>query len=371
MKKKKKIKVALLGVGNCASSFVQGVCFYSQSPNLSGAITPSILGLSAADIEFVAAIDVDKRKVGHPLNRAIYANPNNTIDLCPKALVKKNVPSKVIVHMGRILDGVSEEMIEQNAFLPSKQHREATEKEIVSILKTADVLVNYLPVGSQEATEFYMTCALKAGTSVVNAIPVFIASNPIWEKRFKKEKLAIIGDDIKSQLGATILHRAITSLCLQRGIEIQDTYQLNVGGNTDFLNMKVQSRLLSKKRSKTAAVQSTQDENIRDIHIGPSDHVPYLHDRKICYINLNGAGFAGAPIEIEVKLSVVDSPNSAGVILDAVRLCYLAQQAGVYGSIDPVSAFYMKHPRKQSKNDETASKELKKFMDLISLRLKR
>ncbi len=349
-----KIKVALIGVGNCASSIVQGVAYCAAEKTDSVGLMHWRLGpYEPTDIEFVLAYDIDERKIGRDLAEAIFAEPNCTAVFCA------DVPkSGVDVRMGCVLDGVADHMDEMPAnrsFVRSKAP-EATKAEVVAALKAskADVMVNFLPVGSQKAVEFYMECALEAGVGVVNCMPVFIASDPEWEARFKAAKIPIIGDDIKAQLGATIVHRTLSNLFRQRGVRLDRTYQLNTGGNTDFLNMIDRSRLSSKKISKTEAVQSVMAERLsnENIHVGPSDYVPWLNDNKLCFLRIEGSLFGGVPMNIEVRLSVEDSPNSAGVVVDAIRCCKLALDRGEGGMLVGPSAYFCKHPPIQYTDDE-------------------
>jgi myo-inositol-1-phosphate synthase len=341
-------------VGNCASSLVQGVSYYSTAnQNGSGLMHVEIGGSAVSDIDFVLAYDIDRRKVGVDLAEAIFAKPNCTAVFC------RDVPKTgVTVKMGPVLDGVAPHMDKisaDRAFLVADAPQ-ATKDEVVKALKAAraEVLVNFLPVGSEEATAFYMECALAAGVGVVNCIPVFIASDPTWERRFRDRNLPIVGDDIKAQLGATIVHRTLTNLFRQRGVHMDRTYQLNTGGNTDFLNMTDRNRLASKKTSKTEAVQSVLDERLEDenIHVGPSDYVPWLNDNKLCFLRLEGALFGGVPMNIEVRLSVEDSPNSAGVVVDAIRCCKLALDRGEGGAVVGPSAYFCKHPPHQFTDDD-------------------
>ena len=361
-----KIRVAIIGVGNCASSLVQGVAYYrAANDNAAGVMHWDIGGYEPTDVEFVLAYDVDKRKVGVDLAQAIFAKPNCTA-------VFAEVPAVgVAVKMGRTLDGVADHM----AAMPADRSfvkadaEEADRAAVVSALKSTrtDVLINFLPVGSEDATRFYMECALEAGVGVVNCMPVFIASDPDWEARFKARGLPIVGDDIKAQFGATIVHRALTNLMRQRGVRMDRTYQLNTGGNTDFLNMMDRSRLLSKKISKTEAVQSVMAERLADenIHVGPSDYVPWLNDNKLCFLRLEGALFGNVPLNIEVRLSVEDSPNSAGVVIDALRCCKLALDRGDGGALIGPSAFFCKHPPQQFTDDE-ASQMVEIFIEAQS-----
>ncbi len=341
-----KIRIAIVGVGNCASSLVQGMEYYR---GINGGSPESGLGLMhfrigpyrPQDIEVVAAFDIDKRKVGKPLGEAVFACPN-----CTKGIVGK-VKSGVAVLMGNRLDSVSDHMDsypDMKTFLPAN-------RKPVNVAKTlkesgAEVVVSYLPVGSEEATRWYAGQAIKAGAGFINCIPVFIASDKVWSKRFEESGLPIIGDDIKSQIGATIIHRALTNLFKERGVKLDKTYQLNVGGNTDFMNMLNRTRLKSKKISKTAAVQSQLEKPLdsQDIHIGPSDYIPWLNDNKVCFIRMEARIFGNIPIDLELRLSVEDSPNSAGVVIDAIRCMKLALQRKLKGALISPSAYFMKHP---------------------------
>ncbi|HEY5070468.1 MAG TPA: inositol-3-phosphate synthase [Caulobacteraceae bacterium] len=348
-----KIRAALVGVGNCASSLVQGVAYYrAANDNGVGLMHWNLGGYEPSDVEFVLAFDIDERKVGADLAKAIFAKPNCTA-------VFAEVPvSGVKVRMGAVLDGVAEHMEQMPAdrSFVRAEDGEPTAAQVVEALRLAraDVLVNFLPVGSEQATRFYMECALEAGVGVVNCMPVFIASDPKWERRFKDKGLPIVGDDIKAQFGATIVHRALTNLMRQRGVRMDRTYQLNTGGNTDFLNMMDRGRLASKKVSKTEAVQAVMAQRLADenIHVGPSDYVPWLNDNKLCFLRLEGALFGNVPMNIEVRLSVEDSPNSAGVVIDAIRCCKLAMDRGTGGALIGPSAFFCKHPPEQFTDDE-------------------
>ena len=346
----KKIKVAIAGVGNCASALVQGVEYYRTNRNaeLDGVMRQNIGGYSCSDIEFVAAFDIDRRKVGHALEEAIFAKPN-----CTRIFQSALPVSNVIVQAGPQLDGVAAHMADysdEEAFRPT----DLAPTDITVALKAsgADVLLCYLPVGSEEAVKHYAQACLDAGVALVNCVPVFIASNPEWAKKFTDAGLTIIGDDIKSQVGATIVHRSLARLFADRGVSLQRTYQLNTGGNTDFLNMLERHRLKSKKFSKTESVQSQLDERLdtKNIHIGPSDYVPWQQDNKIAFIRMEGRGFGGAPVEIELRLSVEDSSNSAGVVIDAIRCCKVAQERGVAGPLLGPSAYYMKTPPRQMRD---------------------
>jgi len=340
----KKVKVAIVGVGNCASSLVQGIYYYrnKSEEEISGLMHYDIGGYKPWDIEVVAAFDIDARKVGKDVSKAIFEKPNCTTVFCP------DVPEMgVEVQMGPVMDGFAEHMKDY----PEDQRFVPADKEPVDVVKVlresgAEVVVNYLPVGSEEATRFYAQCALEAGCAFVNCIPVFIASDEEWAKRFKERGLPIVGDDIKSQVGATITHRVLATLMSDRGVRIDRTYQLNFGGNTDFLNMLERKRLKTKKVSKTEAVRSLLSYPIEsdNIHIGPSDYVPWLKDNKIAYIRLEGRLFGDVPMYIELKLSVEDSPNSAGSAIDAIRCAKLALDRGVAGPLYSISAYTMKHP---------------------------
>ena len=350
-----KIKIAIAGVGNCSSSLVQGINYYKDkdSREAIGLMHWDIGGYKPYDIEVVAAFDIDKRKVGKDVSEAIFSPPN-----CTKVFCEDIPMTGVKVQMGRILDGFAEHMKnypDQNTFVLAEE-KEATQEDIIRTLKEsgADILVNYMPVGSENAARFYAECALKAGIAFINNMPVFIASNPEWAEKFKEKNIPIIGDDIKSQLGATITHRVLTNLFKNRGVKLDRTYQLNTGGNTDFLNMLDRYRLSSKKESKTEAVQSMLAERLADenIHVGPSDYVPWQKDNKICFIRMEGRLFGDVPMNLELRLSVEDSPNSAGVVIDAIRCCKLALDRGKGGVLYSPSSYFMKHPPKQFADDE-------------------
>jgi len=357
------INIAIVGVGNCASSLVQGLSHYRDGANDTvGLMHWDLGGYRPSDIRVVAAWDVDARKVGHDVADAIFAKPNCTAIFCESI-----EPTGTKVQMGRILDGVADHMedyADDRTFVVAKE-REATKDEVVAALRAAkvDVLMNYLPVGSQEASEFYAECAIEAGVAFVNNIPVFIASNPEWAQRFIDAGVPIIGDDIKAQLGATIVHRVLTDLFAKRGVKLERTYQLNTGGNTDFLNMSNHRRLASKKVSKTEAVQSVAAERLEDenVHIGPSDYVPWQNDNKVCFLRMEGAMFGGVPMNLELRLSVEDSPNSAGVAIDMIRCAKIAKDRGIAGPIDAASAYFCKHPRTQM-TDDIAQQEVLKFI---------
>ncbi|MES3090255.1 inositol-3-phosphate synthase [Sphingomonas aerolata] len=357
------IRIAVVGIGNCASSLVQGLEHYREGANDQvGLMHFDMGGYKPSDIKVVAAWDVDRRKVGKDVAEAIFAKPNCTAVFAP------NVgPTGTIVKMGKKLDGVADHMSDfkdDRTFLLADA-AEPTREQVIADLKAsgADVLMNYLPVGSQEATEFYADCAIEAGVAFVNNIPVFIASNPVWAKKFEDAGVAIIGDDIKAQLGATIVHRVLTDLFAKRGVKLDRTYQLNTGGNTDFLNMSNHRRLESKKISKTEAVQSVAAERMDDdnVHIGPSDYVPWQNDNKVCFLRMEGQLFGGVPMNLELRLSVEDSPNSAGVAIDMIRCAKIAKDRGIAGVIDPASAYFCKHPRTQM-TDDLAQIEVERFI---------
>ncbi|CAN5495193.1 inositol-3-phosphate synthase [soil metagenome] len=347
------IKVAIVGIGNCASSLVQGLAHYKEGSNDHiGLMHWDMGGYKPSDIKVVAAWDVDKRKVGEDVSTAIFAKPNCTAIFCA------DVPaSGTTVKMGMILDGVAEHMqdyVDDRTFIVADLP-EATKAEVVATLREsgADVLMNYLPVGSQKATEFYAECAIEAGVAFVNNIPVFIASDPVWAKKFTDAGVPIVGDDIKAQIGATIVHRVLTDLFAKRGVKLDRTYQLNTGGNTDFLNMSNVNRLKSKKISKTEAVQSVAAERLDDenVHIGPSDYVPWQNDNNVCFLRMEGQMFGGVPMNLELRLSVEDSPNSAGVAIDMIRCAKMAKDRGHGGPVDGASAYFCKHPPVQTTDD--------------------
>jgi len=341
-----KVRVAIVGVGNCASSLVQGRYYYENAKEteaVPGLMHVNLGGYHVRDIEFVAAFDIDKNKVGKDLSEAIYQKPNNTI-------VFQQVPHLgVTVDRGMTHDGLGKYLsrIIEKAPGPTA--------DIVGILREreVDVMVSYLPVGSEEATKWYAEQALRAGVGLVNAIPVFIGREPYWQRRFAEQGLPIIGDDIKSQVGATISHRVLTRLFMDRGVRLDRTYQLNFGGNTDFLNMLERERLESKKISKTNAVTSMLDYDIDpdNVHVGPSDHVPWLLDRKYCYIVMEGTTYGDVPLKVELKLEVWDSPNSAGVITDAIRCLKLGLDRGLKGTLVAPSSYFMKSPPIQIHDD--------------------
>ena len=341
------INVAIIGVGNCASSLVQGVHYYKDTKEdefVPGLMHVDLGGYHISDINFVAAFDIDKNKVGKDLAQAIFVKPNNTIKFC-------DVPKTGIrVERGMTHDGLGKYLSKIITKAPGST------ANIVDILNKTetDVVINYLPVGSEEATKWYVEQILTAGCGFINCIPVFIAREPYWQNRFAEHRLPLIGDDIKSQVGATITHRLLTRLFRDRGVKLERTYQLNFGGNTDFYNMLERERLESKKISKTNAVTSQLDYVIDpdNIYVGPSDYVPWLADRKFCYLKMEGRTFGDVPLNIELKMEVWDSPNSAGVVIDAIRCCKLAMDRGLSGTIVGPSAYFMKSPPIQYSDDE-------------------
>lgn len=351
------IRIGIIGVGNCCSALIQGIEYYKEEMDKDaiGLMHWDIEGFKPYDIKPVCAFDIDERKVGKDLSEAIFSEPN-----CCE-IIQENIPHQgVEVKMGKILDGFPNHMDyheDKYSFVLSDQE-EATKEEIIQGIKDSrcDLVINYLPVGSEKAVRFYAECALEAKVGFINCMPVFIASDPKWAQKFEDLNLPIIGDDIKSQIGATIVHRVLTNLFKNRGVKLDRTYQLNTGGNTDFLNMLDRSRLQSKKTSKTEAVQSQlggqfrlKDENI---HIGPSDWVPWQKDNKICFIRMEGRIFGNVPIDLELRLSVQDSHNSAGVVIDAIRCMKLALERGEGGILYGPSAFFMKHPPQQLTDDQ-------------------
>ncbi len=356
-----KVRVAIIGVGNCASAFVQGVHYYRNADpdaRVPGLMHVDLGGYHIRDIEFTAAFDIDSTKVGKDLGQAIWAGQNNTIKF---AKGKQAVPSKlgVPVHRGMTHDGLGKYLKEKIKKAPGET------ADIVKILRDThtDVVVSYLPVGSEDATKWYVEQVLEAGCGFVNCIPVFIAREDYWDKRFKKAGLPVVGDDIKSQVGATIVHRTLARLFADRGVEIERTSQLNVGGNMDFYNMLERERLESKKISKTNAVTSIMDHELpaSDIHVGPSDYVPWLTDRKWAHIRVEGQAFGDVPLNVELKLEVWDSPNSAGIVIDAVRCCKLALNHGLGGQLDGPSSYLMKSPHNQ-RPDDLARRDTEAFI---------
>jgi myo-inositol-1-phosphate synthase len=353
--KRTDINVAVVGVGNCASSLIQGIAHYQNggANEQIGLMHWDVGGYRPEDIHIVAAWDVDERKVGRDVSEAIFAKPNCTTVFCDHV-----PPSGTIVRMGPRLDGIAEHMDghdDDRTFRPA-DGPEPARQDVVEALREsrADVLINYLPVGSQLATEFYAECALEARVAFVNCIPVFIGSDETWAKRFEKAGVPVIGDDIKSQLGATIVHRVLTDLFKKRGVKLDRTYQLNTGGNTDFLNMLNRHRLESKKISKTEAVQSVAQHRLdpENIHVGPSDYVPWQNDNKVCFLRMEGQLFGGVPMNLEMRLSVEDSPNSAGVAIDLIRCARLAKDRGLAGPVKPAAAYFCKHPLDQMTDDD-------------------
>jgi myo-inositol-1-phosphate synthase len=342
-----KVNVAIIGVGNCASSLVQGIYYYKKAEEnefVPGLMHVDLGGYHIGDINFVAAFDIDKNKVGKDLARAIFTRPNNTFKFC-------EVPTTgVKVQRGMTHDGLGLYLSQIIEKAPGPT------ADIVKTLKETqtDVVINYLPVGSEEATKWYVEQVLTAGCGFINCIPVFIAREKYWQQRFEQRGLPVIGDDIKSQVGATIVHRVLTRLFGDRGVRLERTYQLNFGGNTDFYNMLERARLESKKISKTTAVTSQLDYELDpdNIHVGPSDYVPWLADRKFCHIRMEGRTFGDVPLNLELKLEVWDSPNSAGVVIDAIRCCKLALDRGLKGALVAPSAYFMKSPPVQYTDDQ-------------------
>ena len=345
-----KVRVAIIGVGNCAASLVQGVHFYKDAPDdqfIPGLMHARLGDYHVSDIEFTAAFDIDSEKVGKDLSEAMWAGQNNTIKFA-------EVPHMGIeVNRGMTHDGLGRYLKERITKAPGMT------ADIVGILKDTktDVVINFLPVGSEMATKWYVQQILDAGCGMVNCIPVFIAREEYWQSRFRDRGLPIIGDDVKSQVGATIVHRVLTNLFRTRGVRLDHTYQLNFGGNMDFFNMLERDRLLSKKISKTNAVTSQIDYKLPpgDVHVGPSDYVPWLTDRKFCYIQMEGTTFGEVPLKLELKLKVWDSPNSAGVVIDALRCCKIALDRGISGAVEAPSAYFMKSPPVQYSDDEARS----------------
>ena len=354
------VRVAIVGVGNCASSLVQGVQYYADAD--ANASVPGLMHVTfgqyhVRDVKFVAAFDVDAKKVGFDLSEAIFASENNTIKIADVP------PTDVVVRRGPTLDGIGK------YYADTIELSDEEPVDVVKVLKEnkVDVMVSYLPVGSEEADKFYAQCAIDAGVAFVNALPVFIASDPVWAKKFADAGVPIVGDDIKSQVGATITHRVMAKLFEDRGVTLDRTYQLNVGGNMDFKNMLERERLESKKVSKTQAVTSNLTGSLagkvedKNVHIGPSDHVAWLDDRKWAYVRLEGRAFGDVPLNLEYKLEVWDSPNSAGIIIDAVRAAKIAKDRGIGGPIIPASAYLMKSPPEQLP-DDVAREQLEEFI---------
>jgi myo-inositol-1-phosphate synthase len=369
-KNMQKIKIAIAGVGNCASALVQGIEYYQrfwhrEKRKLPGLMHPDIGGYGPGDLEVVAAFDIDARKVGRPVEEAIFSQPN-----CCYRLVEEVSPIGVTVQMAPVLDGVSPHML----LYPPDQtfvvaNKEPTDASKVLRETGAEVLLNYMPVGSEKAARYYAEACLKAGVSFINCMPAFIVSDVEWGGRFKVAGIPVIGDDVKSQLGATILHRVLVHRFRQRGLIVDRTYQLNFGGNTDFLNMLNRERLTTKKVSKTQAVLSLLPADFEpdNIHVGPSDYVPWQKDNKVAFLRLEARGFGGAPMNVEIRLSVEDSPNSGGCMIDAVRCAKLARERGIGGPLTSISAYTMKHPPEPLEDEEACQR----VEDFIAGRLER
>jgi myo-inositol-1-phosphate synthase len=358
-----KVRIAIAGVGNCASALLQGIEHYRRVPRDAheafGLLHLELGGYRPEDVEVVAAFDVDRRKVGRPLHEAAFAPPN-----CTRVIADEVAKSELVVQMGPVLDGVAPHMSE---YKEARSFRVADE-EPVDVERTlresrAEILLCYLPVGSTRAVHAYAEACLASGVSLVNCMPVFVVSDPQWGERFRAAGIPCAGDDIKSQVGATILHRMVMRLFADRGVRVERTYQLNTGGNTDFLNMLSRERLASKKISKTEAVTSQipYDVGSDNVHIGPSDYVPWQKDNKVCFLRIEGRGFGGAPIELEARLSVQDSPNSAGIVIDVIRAVKIARERGLAGPLLAVSAFAMKHPPVQMR-DGIAARRVEEFV---------
>jgi len=365
-----RIRIAIAGVGNCASSLVQGIGFYAHQqmlavPDYTGLMRPYVGPFGAGDIEVVAAFDIDARKIGKTIEDAIFALPNNT-----KKFFTDLPRSDVTVQMGPVEDGVAEHMAEY----PEAERFVVSNESPVDLVRElrdsdAEILVNYMPVGAENASAAYAAACLEAGVAFVNCVPCFVVSDPSWATKFIKAGLPCVGDDIKAQVGATVVHRSLAKLFNDRGMKIDSTYQLNTGGNTDFLNMLNRSRLSSKKRSKTEAVQSQLDVPLDagQIHIGPSDYVSFQKDNKVCFLRIEATGFGGIPMNLELRLSVEDSPNSAGSAIDAIRCCKLAKDAGVGGPLEAISAWTMKHPPTQM-SDPDAREATERFISQMLAR---
>ena len=358
-----KVRVAIAGVGNCASSLLQGIEHYreltAEAQETWGLMHLDMGGYLPGDVEVVAAFDVDRRKVGKPLHEAAFAPPN-----CTTVIRDRIAPSSVVVQMGPVHDGVAPHMQD---YPEERSFRVADEPpvDVAKVLREsgAEILLCYVPVGSTKAAWSYAEACLETGVSFVNCVPVFIVSDPQWGERFRAAGIPCAGDDIKSQVGATIFHRMVARLFADRGVKIERTYQLNTGGNTDFLNMLSRERLASKKVSKTEAVTSQvpYDIGADNIHVGPSDYVPWQKDNKLCFLRMEGRGFGGAPIEIEARMSVQDSPNSAGIVIDVLRYVRIARDRGLAGPLLPISAYAMKHPPVQMR-DESAARRIEEFL---------
>jgi myo-inositol-1-phosphate synthase len=358
-----RIKIAIAGVGNCASSLLQGIEHYRRLPRDAheawGLLHLELGGWRPEHVEVVAAFDVDGRKVGRPLHEAAFAPPN-----CTRVIADEIAKSEVVVQMGPVLDGIAQHMSEY----PESRSFRVADEEPVDVAETlrrsgAEILLCYLPVGSRLAVHAYAEACLASGVSLVNCMPVFVVSDPAWGERFRAAGIPCAGDDVKSQVGATIFHRMVVRLFAERGVRVERTYQLNTGGNTDFLNMLSRERLASKKISKTEAVTSQlpYDLGADNVHVGPSDYVPWQLDNKVCFLRVEGKGFGGAPIELEARLSVQDSPNSAGIVIDVIRAVKLARQRGLAGPLLSVSAFSMKHPPVQMR-DAVATRRIEEFI---------
>lgn len=359
-----KIRVAIAGVGNCASSLLQGIEYYKHAvlndkEQPTGLMHYDLGGYRPGDVEVACAFDIDARKVGRPLQDACFAPPNNTITIW------RDLPDYgVKVDMGEIHDGIAEHMSSyppERTFIAAREEPVDIEKRLRD--SGAEIMLCYLPVGSQKAVERYARACLANGVSLLNCMPVFIVSNEQWAARFAERGIPVIGDDVKSQLGSTILHRAIMKLFADRGIKVRHTYQLNTGGNTDFLNMLDRARLGSKRKSKTEAVQSVLPKRLPDldVHIGPSDYVAWQNDNKVCFLRIEGQGFGGIPIELELRMSVQDSPNSGGIVIDAIRCLKLARERKIGGPLYSICAYSMKHPPRQMA-DDIARDRVEKFI---------
>jgi myo-inositol-1-phosphate synthase len=360
----KRIRVGLVGIGNCFAGLIQGIEYYRQNPSqeVTGIIHDKLDGYGIHDIDFVCGFDVGDNKVGTPLNEAIYAYPN-MVDWIPKDKMPK---TNAKVYESPLLDGVGIWVENRIKPLETKKTHEQITEEVKKIIKenNVEIIVSYLPVGSDKVTEFWAQICLDTNTAFVNCIPSFIASDEKWAKKFKEKNIPVIGDDIKGQVGATIVHRTLAKLCSDRGTKIEKTYQINVGGNTDFLNMKEQDRLASKRISKTESVQSQLKERLADdqIYVGPSDFIPFLGNTKLMFMRIEGRQWANIPYNMEVRLEVDDKANSAGIVIDAIRLAKIALDRGVGGPIIPASAYLMKHPLEQM-SDVQAKKDCEKFVE--------
>ena len=359
-----RIRVGLVGIGNCFAGLIQGIEYYRQNPSqeVTGIIHDKLAGYGIHDIDFVCGFDVGDNKVGTPLNEAIYAYPN-MVDWIPKEKMPK---TNAKVYESPLLDGVGIWVENRIKPLESKKTHEQITEEVKKIIKenNVEIIVSYLPVGSDKVTEFWAQICLDTNTAFVNCIPSFIASDEKWAKKFKEKNIPVIGDDIKGQVGATIVHRTLAKLCSDRGTKIEKTYQINVGGNTDFLNMKEQDRLASKRISKTESVQSQLKERLADdqIYVGPSDFIPFLGNTKLMFMRIEGRQWANIPYNMEVRLEVDDKANSAGIVIDAIRLAKIALDRGVGGPIIPASAYLMKHPLEQMP-DVQAKQDCEKFVE--------